>query len=509
MTTTIHPYHPPAPPPLPGPPPLPRRPTMPLPRHTWPLAAIVVVGGVIFDLAVRVPTGVGLTLWVLTLAAAIAVVIIQGEGAPPVRVLAPLLATVVFAGFLSIRTSPWLVPLDLLAAFGLLGAAVVADRGGNPWSLGLLTGLTWVGRGIEALCLGPVRLVQLVGRVLPRTGTQRTAALTRSLLLAVPILGVVGALLVSADAFLASYLRADINGPSVFTHGLLIVVGAWLAVSAILPLRSDLIPNPTATGTPPSGSSPSQPPGQPRRLGTTEAAVLLGGLAVLFTLFVTAAVGAALAGDSYVQTQTGLTYAEYARRGFFQLLAVAAITFVVLVAVRARTAPSRLLTALGLVDALLIGAVVAVAVRRLGLYEQAYGATMLRLFSTWFAWWLGAVFAVVALAWAGAFRSRNWLGAAVCGLALLWLAAVNVVNPEAVAVRRNIAHAERTGTLDLDYLTDLRADATPELVASLDRVGPDADNVVFALCDDDHSGNPLAWNWSRQRADDAVADLCR
>lgn len=503
MTTTFEPH---PPPPWPAPTPLPKRPSMPLPRHAWPLAGVVLVAAVLFDLAVRVPTGVGLTLWLVTLAAAIAVVVVQGEGPPPTRVLVPLLAAGVFAVFVSVRTTPWLVPLDLLASVGLLAAAVVADRGEDPWSLGVVSAATWVGRGVEALALGPVRSGQLIGRVLPRAGTAKTAALTRSLLLAVPILGVVGTLLVSADAFLASYLRADIDGFGVFGHVLLIAAGAWLAVSAILPLQT--IPN--QAGTTPSGPSTGQLSGQPRRLGNTEAAVLLGGLAVLFTVFVAAAVGAALAGDSYVQTQTGLTYAEYARRGFFQLLAVAAITFVVLVSVRARTAPSRLLTVLAMVDAVLIGAVVAVAVRRLGLYEQAYGATVLRLFSTWFAWWLGAVFAAVALAWAGAFRSRRWLGPSLCGLALVWLASVNVVNPEAVVVGRNLALGRQGNQLDIAYLAGLGPDATPSLVGSLDAL-PDAttDRLRSELCADRRSdGNPLAWNWSRRRADDALAEIC-
>ena len=55
--------------------------------------------------------------------------------------------------------------------------------------------------------------------------------------------------------------------------------------------------------------------------------------------------------------------------------------------------------------------IVVVAIERLALYEAEFGATMLRLACTAFAWWLGAVFVLVALASAGLGRTRTWLTA--------------------------------------------------------------------------------------------------
>jgi len=61
--------------------------------------------------------------------------------------------------------------------------------------------------------------------------------------------------------------------------------------------------------------------------------------------------------------------------------------------------------------------------------------------------------------------------------------ALNVVNPEALVVRHNVAHAERKGGFDTDYAGRLSADAVPTLVASLPRLDEDARGAVLAeLC---------------------------
>ena len=114
-------------------------------------------------------------------------------------------------------------------------------------------------------------------------------------------------------------------------------------------------------------------------------------MVVLLAVFATAQLVAAARGAAYVQARTGLTYAAYARRGFFQLLAVGALTFVVLASLRpvlaaAAARARRVLRGLGVAVAALTEVLVAVAVRRLALYEHAFGLTMLRRYSTWRTW---------------------------------------------------------------------------------------------------------------------------
>ena len=142
-------------------------------------------------------------------------------------------------------------------------------------------------------------------------------------------------------------------------------------------------------------------------------------------------------GGRHVLATAGLTYAEYARSGFFQLLAVAVITLGVLLLLRAATglaSPGQraVFTVVAEVAVALTLVVVVVAVRRLNLYEDAFGLTMLRLYSELFSYWIGAVFLFLGAALAGVGHGRGWFVGAAVAAGLTLLLALNVVNPEAV-----------------------------------------------------------------------------
>ena len=91
----------------------------------------------------------------------------------------------------------------------------------------------------------------------------------------------------------------------------------------------------------------------------------------------------------------GLTYAEYARSGFWQLLVVTGLTFVVVgtrLEGRRRAHATRRLVLRFLLGALLCLTLVVLvsALHRLRLYEDAFGLTRLRLLAEGIALWLGA-----------------------------------------------------------------------------------------------------------------------
>ena len=169
----------------------------------------------------------------------------------------------------------------------------------------------------------------------------------------------------------------------------------------------------------------------------------------------------------HVVATAGLTYAEYARSGFWQLLAVTALALGVL-AFDSRWAPDRtpqeravkrgLLAAL----AVLTLVIVASAINRMWLYQQAYGFTVLRLLVLTCELWLGAGFllalvAVLRLRPAG--LSRPMVAAGM--LALLGLAALD---PERFVAEHNVARWTETGRIDTYYLSTLSADAVPALL---------------------------------------------
>ena len=316
-----------------------------------------------------------------------------------------------------------------------------------------------------------------------------------------PILVVLGVLLASADAVFAGFF----NGWNLLTpieHGVLLVVGAW-GMAGLLRLAS-------AASTPSLGSITY-------RLGRTEATIVLGSVVALFAAFAVAQVVAVSDGGRHVIETAGLTYAEYARTGFFQLLAVTAITLAVLLGLRAATDLSdpsdrRRFMILAEAAVSLTLVIVVVAVARLGLYEDAFGLTMLRLYSKVFAVWIGVVFVLLALDLAGVVRRQNrgrrtWLPSTAVAAGLLALFALNLANPEAVVVRHNVAFAERSGRFDPVYLTDLSDDAVPALVDALPRLDPEARRVVLdRVCQMGSAGQPTRSWWSFNGARDAAVE---
>lgn len=108
--------------------------------------------------------------------------------------------------------------------------------------------------------------------------------------------------------------------------------------------------------------------------------------------------------DYYVSAFTGLlpaslSYAEYAREGFFQLCGVAFLNFLVLTALaryvrRGKEKPRRLLCVVIVVFTLIL---IATAFSKLSLYVREYGLTPDRLHAAWFMLLLTILFILVLL----------------------------------------------------------------------------------------------------------------
>ena len=449
-------------------------------RRSALLLAVAVVVGLTADLGLRGGlVSLGSALAITALAVGLMVV---APDRPPERWLWATLAVLAAAGLLW-RSSPWIVAIDWLAALSFLGLAS-STRRGHPILGSSLPRLAARGGApvTTSFFLGPLELSQSVDTIRRRpkhaVGTpstlRRTApALVRGLLIAVPIVLVLGALLASADGVFASFFDVptpDLGDP--MSHLALIGLGA-LALAAF----AHWTHRPFETLAPAS-----------RRLGPVETIVVLAGLAVLYGLFAFAQVVASAGGDERIQETTGLTYAEYARTGYFQLLWCAAITIAILLGLRALSRPGsrpqqvaeRVLSA---ATCALTLVVVATAISRLGLYQDAYGLTMLRLASATFAWVLGSAFLLLGIRMLQT-SQRDWLPAAYLAIVVLTLGWWNVSNPETTVVETNLAQAATTGKLDVDYLNTMSDDAIPAILGGIDGVpAPVAAQVRGRLCD--------------------------
>ena len=104
-------------------------------------------------------------------------------------------------------------------------------------------------------------------------------------------------------------------------------------------------------------------------------------------------------------------------------------------------------------------AVVASALYRMSLYQDAFGYTVLRVFVDGFELWLGLV--VVFLLVAGVRLSGWWVPRAVLVSAAVFALGFAAMNPDAWVAGRNIDRFDAGASLDTAYLSTLSADATP------------------------------------------------
>ena len=203
-----------------------------------------------------------------------------------------------------------------------------------------------------------------------------------------------------------------------------------------------------------------------RALPRWEWALPLGVLDALFVSFVVVQATILFGGHRHVLETEGLTYAEYARQGFWQLLWVSGLTLLVLagvvrVAGRVTAADRRLLRILvGTTCATSVVMVVS-AIHRMWLYQEAYGFSVQRLVVVAIELWLGAVFVLIAIA--GIRMTGRWLPRTVLVAGVLTLLGVAALNPERLIAERNIDRYEQTGTLDTDYLLSLSPDVEQAL----------------------------------------------
>jgi hypothetical protein len=239
-----------------------------------------------------------------------------------------------------------------------------------------------------------------------------------------------------------------------------------------------------------------------------EWALPVGALVVLFGGFVAVQLTVLFGGQRHVLETAGLSYAEYARSGFWQLIAVTILTLVVLAGVTRwahRQEPAERLALrvlLGLLSVLSL-VIVASALYRIYVYQKAYSFTGERIFVMAFELLLGVIFIMIMVAgirWRGA-----WIPRLTIGLLVVMLLSLAVLNPEDYAARRNIDRFRETGKIDAWYLRALSADATPALAELDGSVGRCARSWIATKLEEPDPW--YGWNLGRNRARETLARL--
>lgn len=469
--------------------------------------------GVLADQLVRVPgrPGLNVALWALA-GTAVLWLLSRRRETPVSRETWWLVGgAVAFAGLLMLRDAEPLAVFCLFSAVVLLGLA--AGRGALAWArrAHMVEVAAAAVRVAALIALGPLGWSVGAARqpaVPDSTGQpsrlRHVRMVARGTLMALLPLLVLTQLLTDADPVFERVLHTalfDSIGP-LLEHLAFAAVIAWFAsgyVRAFLVGDDVLMEHvriPRATVAP------------------SEIAVALSLISLLFLVFLAVQVRYLFGGAGLVEVTEGLSYAEYARRGFFELVAAAAFVVPVLLvadwaaadgAVRGR----HVLRATSTLLVVLLAGVLASAAYRMRLYQDAYGLTEQRLYVSVFMVWLTFV-----LGWLAATvlrgRRRGFAFGAIAG-GLTCIAALHVLNPHALIARVNISRATSGAEYDGRYLSTLSADAVPTLIARLPALPQGERCHVAAMLEERWSGERRGgwrtWNLGDARARRLVAEL--
>lgn len=447
------------------------------------LLLVAAVTAIPFELLLRIgPRGLNVPLMAITVGGALLYLTRSRDRERlPIRV-ALVAAMVMLASIVAWRSESL---LWLAAVAGVIGTCfvLVMPRAGWLRNSEPFRVVVDVAAGVLQTLTGPLRLAagDLDWRAVTAGGGSSSFGHLRGLLGSIVVVLPFLLLFAEADAVFAAHTRELIDLPLILSHVVLWGVSAWLGAGW---LGTGLLPWPRHYEVRVRVSAP-------------EATWVLGALSLAFAAFVAVQLRYFFAGVDLVAEVTGLTYAEYARRGFFELVTVAALLLVVLLVADETTrdedaAGQRRVRGLSVLLLGLLGVVLVSALQRMRLYVEEYGLTELRFFTTAFMLWLVVVFCWYAATVLRGARQRFIGGVYVSGVAAVLLLAA--IDPIARITRFNVEHAERTSRFDQAHALSLGADAVPVLAASLERL-PVANRCPVAV--------GMVWRWAEPPAADA------
>lgn len=452
--------------------------------------------------------GVGFVVWIILLAGAANAIHVWRSGAISRDMLAWSATAVLAALLLIFRSTPFVIPALLWLIFTSAAMSMMQKNGRSLRDTDISEHLRALGRvPAKSLLASASVLRQLELGHYIRSPRLRSAL--RGLLLALPLLFIFSLLFASADASFSYYAERffTLLQQDALEHLLIIGILAWLSTGLL-------------AGVSERHYRVERKARRLLKLGTEDTAVLLGMLVLLFLGFVALQLGYLFGGTALIQQSTGLTVAEYARRGFFELVIASALTLIVLVAVARSNCNSRVFRPLGGLLLACVAILLASAAQRMALYVAQFGLSLDRMAAIAIMAWL----ALVLLLFASTLllgRQRDFAAGVTLsgtGIVLLWALA----NPAAIVARVNVEHVlQNQQTLDTSYLLWMGPDAVPTLMERFTQLPRDAQCQLAPALEQYAYTYRQDWRWwnasqafaakavqGKQAEMDAIADSC-
>lgn len=442
------------------------------------------------------PLGLGMTLIVMlnTSAAILSLLLIRKENK---RALLFFIPAALASTGLSLNDSPWLRALDIAAISISTAFGVYASISKEPMLSGVMKTIQNYSSGAIAPLLAAIELVSenIAKRTLMNEEASRIFGfIMKGSFIATPFLLVFTALLCSADAAFAKHLGDFIklfdlpkllelsvttSILSAMVGGLLWSVAQWTAqaepnlASTASTTSTEIAGSESASRT--SNSQDLTPATTGIKIALPEMATALTLLNLLFGAFVCVQIKYLFGGAHLVQITSGLTFAEYARRGFFELCTVSVLMLPLLLSAdavcpRASKKAKIVFNTLVSSTVLLLLTIVASAIERMQLYSREYGMSELRFFTTAFMLYLATIFLAYL---ASVIRAKRRIFVpATYALGLISISALHMVNPEYIISKSNMSRP--ADKIDVGYVLSLSCDGLPPIVDELPRL-PEAE----------------------------------
>ena len=381
---------------------------------------------------------------------------------PATRSLWLLIPFAFFAAVTFLRQEPLTLFLGYAFSLFSLGVFVVTYLGGR-WTL---YGLTDYFRRFFQLIANmlslPRKFIRETKQGQISGGTQKIpfVPILRGLLIALPIVAIFASLLAGADAIFDQKLDKYFEDFDLFEEiqrGLIILAIAYLLAGTFLH---------AAFHSRDESVTDSEKP-RKRPLGFTEAAIVLGSVALLFGFFVAIQFQYFFGGQTNIGVE-GFTYSEYARRGFNELITVALFCLVMILGLgvltrRESEVERSVYSGLSVVIVAEVMVMLVSAWQRLMLGIDWHGYSRLRLYPSVFMVWLGILLVVVVIL--EIVRRERFFALAFVLASLGFGVSLAFFNVDASIVTHNIRRVSEQGkNLNIPHLASLSADAIPALV---------------------------------------------
>ena len=432
-------------------------------------------------------------------------VLLRSQNIRPAGMSLVLLAPILFFSVMTFnRLEPFTLLLNYALTFFCMAVLVMTYRSGR-WSVFtftdyLVNSLLFI---MSMVSFGWTQFINHDSSQNPDLETgkpNKIWPIVRGIVIAIPILFVFGALFSSADLVFARKLDSLLAFLSLQNLGEIIFRGVTILLMAYL-----------LAGIFNYAGNLSQNEKQIRKgkpilapfLGFTEASIILGSILLLFSAFVLIQFQYFFSGQANISLE-GFTYSEYARRGFSELVAVAALSLIIFQALsiitkRQTNGQKRVFSGLGIGLVTLVIIILITSFQRLYLYESAYGFTRSRSYAHVFIIWLGILLLTVVVL--EVLNRQRALAAASLIILMGFTVSLNLLKVDAFIAHQNIHFAVNGKELDTTYLSSLSNDAVPTLVndyssANLSQETKNNIEAVLACYDaNQKSRSPEIQNW--------------